>query len=87
MLLPKDGTFKFRQAQLPVLQQTRPKLFALLTHGVSSDDAKKQIDKKKEEKVAERAADKTRSVFHPAWLITVGIMLVCLIILTWTLIL
>ena len=48
---------------------------------------KEREREKKEEKEAERAADNTRPVFHPAWLITVGILLVCLIILTWTLIL
>ncbi len=56
MLLPKDGTFKFRNAQLPVLQESSPKLFALLTHGVSSDDAKKRYEQLMEDKPAALAA-------------------------------
>ncbi len=37
MLLPKDGTFNFRDALWPTLQQSRPKFAALLGHGAAND--------------------------------------------------
>ena len=45
---------------------------------------KEREQEKKQEKQAEQQAEKTRPILHPAWVIAVGIALVCLIILTWT---
>jgi hypothetical protein len=41
MLLPKNGTFKFRYADLASLKQSAPKLFKLLSHGAVNDAAAK----------------------------------------------
>ena len=41
MLLPKNGTFNFRDARWETLKTLHPKLFALLSHGAASDQAAK----------------------------------------------
>jgi hypothetical protein len=39
MLLPKNGTFNFRDALWPTLKRTNPKIGALLAHGAADDNA------------------------------------------------
>ncbi|HLG14722.1 MAG TPA: hypothetical protein VJH03_09515 [Blastocatellia bacterium] len=56
MLLPKEGTFRFDDAAWPVLQQTHPKLFEVLSAGVTSAQAEERYNQLMQQEPAKLAA-------------------------------
>ena len=46
---------------------------------------KERHERKEHEKEAERAAEKLPRQIHPAWFVGVGVVLIVLVVITWTL--